>query len=47
MATFGECRPFVVTRDLPCWIPGTGCAHMITRVSSARDMTYYYIIFLK
>ena len=45
MATFGEYFPSVVTRDSPCWIPGTGCEHVITRVSTARDMTYYYIIF--
>ena len=24
MATFGEYNPTVVTRDSPCWIPGTG-----------------------
>ena len=23
MTTFGEYRPSVVTRDSPCWIPGT------------------------
>ena len=42
MATFGKYNATVVTRNQPCWIPGTAPTiegpRMPTRVSSTRDM---------